>query len=289
MTDFARYEAPLRRILFELEPYLGDLVIIGGWVPYLYKRYGGFTSWNTGTTRTDEVDVLINPPLYSDGRPTIPEILSRARFEPSGGGGGLAVWMGDIGSGEKLEFLVPHRGVARAEGNIVAVEGQPGIAAIPLWGLELLWRFKQRLRIPITTVEGASGLEIWLPTLGAYVVSKATTYARRDASRPEAASKRAKDLLYLRDLLAAGDDVVARIGSDLDEIALASPQKVWSQHLRGARNMLRLAIDGANERILPEVAQMLVEREPSHTLDRALADVKGHLTDLVDIIDDVLE
>lgn len=38
----SRYERALRRILFELRPYRDEIVVIGGWVPYLYRRYGGF-------------------------------------------------------------------------------------------------------------------------------------------------------------------------------------------------------------------------------------------------------
>lgn len=37
---FSRYEHAFRRIIVELRPYLDEIVIIGGWVPYLYKRYG---------------------------------------------------------------------------------------------------------------------------------------------------------------------------------------------------------------------------------------------------------
>lgn len=34
-------EQAFRRVLWLLRGYLPDLVIIGGWVPYLYKRFGG--------------------------------------------------------------------------------------------------------------------------------------------------------------------------------------------------------------------------------------------------------
>ena len=36
--DLSRYEQAFQRIVFELRPYLDEIVIIGGWVPYLYKR-----------------------------------------------------------------------------------------------------------------------------------------------------------------------------------------------------------------------------------------------------------
>lgn len=59
--------------------------------------------------------------------------------------------------------------------------------------------------------------------------------------------------------------------------------------MRNARNTLNLAIHGAYQRVLPEVAQMLVEREPGMAIDAALADISGHLTDLAEILGEVSE
>ena len=60
--DLSSYERAFQRIVFELRPYLDEIVIIGGWVPYLYKRYGGFESWQSETSLTAEVDVLVDRP-----------------------------------------------------------------------------------------------------------------------------------------------------------------------------------------------------------------------------------
>lgn len=283
MTSLARYETAFRRIVHELRPYLDDLVIIGGWVPSLYRRYGGFATWAVGTSLTAEVDVLIDHPFPPAGRPTIPEILRNAGFRPTSGQGGLAVWEGDIRVGEMIEFLVPHQGTARGEGAVVRVPDQSGMGAIPLGGLELMRRYKQRLGIPIATAEGNTDLEIWVPILGAYVVNKASTYARRQEHQAGGNPKRAKDLLYLRDLMAAGAEVVDRIESDLAAIV----RDQGKQQVRDARNTLYLAIGGAHERLLPEVARMLVEREPGFPVDAALADIRGRLTDLVEILKEI--
>lgn len=204
MTNLARYEAAFRRIVLQLRPYLDDLVIIGGWVPYLYRRYGGLGTWATGISLTAEVDVLIDRPFPPAGRPTI----------------------------------------------------------------------------PIITTGGTTDLEIWLPTLGAYVVNKASTYARRQAVQTEGNPKRVKDLLYLRDLMAAGVEVVEQIEADLAVIAGDQGE----EQVRSAQSTLYLAIGGAYQRLLPEVARMLVERESALSVDAALADIRGHLTDLVEIL-----
>ena len=49
---------PLVRILLALEPYLGQLTLIGGWIPFLYARFGGFAEWNAPSTLTIEADIL---------------------------------------------------------------------------------------------------------------------------------------------------------------------------------------------------------------------------------------
>lgn len=78
MPEADDLEAALTGILWELRPYLPDLVVIGGWVPYLYRAYGGFRRWNGRVTLTREVDVLVERPLPTSGRPTLQE-LSEAR------------------------------------------------------------------------------------------------------------------------------------------------------------------------------------------------------------------
>lgn len=286
MMDFSRYESALRRIVFELRPYLDEIVIIGGWVPYLYKRYGGFSSWNANTSLTTEVDVLVDRPLPPGERPSIPEILRKAGFHPSDDEGGLAVWEGDVDAGEKIEFLVPHKGTSRQEGTVVPVTAQNGMGAIPLSGLDLMRHFKQKLTIPVATSDGEPSLPIWVPTLGAYTVNKASTFSGRREHPGGGNPKKAKDLLYLRDLMAAGSEVVDRIESDLAQMRqYRGGRRMTQEKIRNARNMLGLALGGALQRVLPEVARMLAEREPAFTEEAALADIGGHLADLADVLD----
>ncbi len=48
MAEPATMKPALRRVLWELRDYLPDLILIGGWVPYLYRRYGGLGTWRSG-------------------------------------------------------------------------------------------------------------------------------------------------------------------------------------------------------------------------------------------------
>lgn len=280
----SRYEAGLRRILQALRSYLDEIVIIGGWVPYLYKRYGGFTDWSANTSLTAEVDVLVDRRLPQRERPSIPELLRRADFRPSEEEGALAVWEGDAGAGEKIEFLVPHHGTGRQMGVVVPVADQAGMGAIPLVRLEFMRQFKQKLAVPVATGHGEQFLDTWVPTLGAYTVNKASTFLARREHPGGGNPKRAKDLLYLRDLMAAGPEVVARIESDLAAMVAdtGTPARV-KDSIEYAGNTLKLALSGARP-LLPEVAAMLAEREPALGRETALADVQGHLTDLMEIL-----
>ena len=87
-------EQVLRSILVELRPYRSDIVLIGGWVPYLYRRYGGFTGWGGVDSLTFELDVLVPQPLAPEGRSTIAHLLREAGFRPQSGAGPAAVWIG---------------------------------------------------------------------------------------------------------------------------------------------------------------------------------------------------
>lgn len=149
MTDPSRLKRALRHILWELQPYLPDLVIIGGWVPHLYRKYGGFQTWTLEIPFTNEVDLLIRPPLPRVGDETIPEILEDAGFEPQGGNHAAAVWAKEPEVGEKVEFLIAHTGTARQRGQVVPVPDQEGLGAIALVGLDLLRRHTTVLRVPL--------------------------------------------------------------------------------------------------------------------------------------------
>jgi hypothetical protein len=97
--------------------------------------------------------------------------------------------------------------------------------------------------------------------------------------------KKAKDLLYLRDLMRGGPDVVAAIERDVVAILERDPS---AQHLIDlAANELDAVTrfrGGSSETLLNEVGAMLVEREPTMNREGATADVVGHLTDLAEIV-----
>jgi hypothetical protein len=278
--DVSHYEPALQRVLWELRPYLDDVVVIGGWVPYLYRQYGGFTAWAGRTSLTMEVDVLVSRPLAPGNRASIPEILRGSGFRPSTDGGGAAVWVGDVQSGEMIEFLMPHTGTARQMGDTVPVAAQQGLRAISLPGLGLMQRYRRRLPLPVGTESGEVVLDVSVPYLGAYVANKASTFTARQ-EHPIGGSKRPKDLLYLRDIAAAGGEVLERVSSDLREMAR---DRSAAGEIRTAANHLRLAVNGSYKAEMYEAVAALRERDGGPSDAAALADFRGHLADLLDVL-----
>lgn len=218
----ADLERTLRAILYDLEPYRSDLVLIGGWVPYLYRHYGGFAAWGGDDTLTFELDVLVERPLPSAGPPPLVNVLRASGFRPLEDNAPAAVWERDGQAGERIEFITAHRGIAQGEGHVVPLTAQPGIGAIPLAGMEVMRSHTRTLALP--PLRGLRAAEVQVPVLGAYVVNKALTFPRRRSRADEAGvPKLAKDLLYLRDIAAGGEDVIAAIRADLGHMAVATP------------------------------------------------------------------
>jgi hypothetical protein len=287
MTDIVQLERSLRAVLWHLREYLGDLIVIGGWVPHLYRRHGGFASWTLAIPLTAEVDMLVTGEVSPARVHSIPEVLRAAGFEPDSNRP-AAVWSKNAASGEKIEFLAAHQGTARQQGRVVAVAGQADLGAISLPGLDLLQRHTLVLAVPIGLLENETiTADVRVPRLGAYVVNKAVTFTYRTPQVSEGANpKRAKDLLYLRDLMAVGDEVVEQIERDIREIANADAAAFT--HISSARNNLSLLLGGSLSRILPEATQALSIRTGLQQ-DAAVADMVGYLTDLQEILESVLQ
>ena len=285
MMTQAQLERTLRNVLHELRLYQPDLILIGGWVPYLYRHYGGFGPSRDGDTLTFELDVLVPRPMPSEGRPFLAEVLRNSAFRPEHGSP-PAVWVRDLDAGEKIEFLTPHRGTARGQGRVVAVPEQPGLGAIPLSELDVMARHTRTLMLPPQA--GSPPLEVQVPTLAAYVVNKGLTFLRRRSPAGEpGVPKLAKDLLYLRDLAAAGDAVIADMTRGVDAIARSSAQA--AETVREAAMNLRMVTDGHLSHHLAATAQMVVARGSPRSPALEEARTRAFLLDLHELLADTAD
>jgi len=207
-------EAALGTILETLGAYLEDLVLVGGWVPYLHLAYGRAAVEGARTSLTGEADLVFPAALARRERLPIAEILETAGFRPIGGSG--VVWGRDVERGEKIEFLRTHHGPLLRSGSPIEVEDQPRVRALSLERLWIQEAFTEEILIPAPG-EGSRHLSVRVPLLAAFALNKANTFDLRGGADREV--KAGKDLLYLRDIMAAGEEAHAVLEEDLGRMA----------------------------------------------------------------------
>jgi hypothetical protein len=185
-------EQGLRHALWSVRRFLPELVLIGGWVPYIYRRYGGFSEWGSGLSGTTELDLLVAPKDHADDGGTLADALRLAGFGPRAEG---AVWESPDPAA-RIEFMTIHRGTAANLGRVVPLH-HAGVGAIALRDLTLLGEFTTTVQLPVALVEGAlQSVDLRVPTLGAYALNKGLTFPYRPAEPGEGASPRSgKDVL----------------------------------------------------------------------------------------------
>lgn len=173
-----------------LAPYLGEIVIVGGWVPFLYNRYGQVPSPHP-LLRTMDIDVVVPRHVEAHGRPTIDELLSRAGYQASISGLDVSVVKYELASPvTEIEFLTPE--VGRPGKAVLAV--QRGLTAQALRYVQILLENTKRIKIN-DTIHGANiGLVVTVPSPGAFIYQKGLTLSP-SSRRP--AAKIDKDLYYI--------------------------------------------------------------------------------------------
>lgn len=245
----------LRTLLETLEPYADEFVVIGGWVPQLYRMFGEI-AWTGQLARTTELDVVVRGSLPPRNRPHLRTLLESAGLRTRPGTSHSAIWERANDGADALELLTPRTGPITGPAT-TNIEEQPGVDAIVLSDLDLVMEFVAELRVP--SVHRL--VRVRVPTLGAYVATKAMTYTARiprDDLTPER-QKRGKDLLYIEDVMMAGADVCGRIERDLAEIVSRDGRFV--ERLRKARNNLALLRGASPHPALGEAAAMMAERD----------------------------
>lgn len=218
-----------------------------------------------------EADVLVPGGMIRSGRRPIAEILKAAGFNPRMGG---VVWVRERDEGrEKIEFMQPLRGPAARRGSTDTVQDQPDLRALALDHLQIMEDFTETVLVPQS--QSGKPRPVRVPTLGAFALNKANTFHLRGGA--EAAHKAGKDLLYLRDIAAAGSGPTAVLEKDLAAIRSAGTKA--EALLRRAGFQLRQVAP----RYYGSAAEILAERE-GLDIAGARADVEGHLTDVSELL-----
>ena len=215
-----RFHAGFLKSLWLIKDYLPQVVIAGGWAPFVYYRYlVGDRSKNP--IRTGDLDIIVGNRLPLAGDKLLDEILTEAGLEPvfkTRSQPPVVHYEGEIdGLAVEIEFLTDLKGSRTEE----VIEVQAGLHAEALRYLTLLIENTIEVNIDdVPGVEAGSSLRVRLPSPAAYIFNKGLVFPRRK-ERP----KKGKDLYYLFDLLSYREDFRGEIVVDFTR--LGEHYKPW--------------------------------------------------------------
>jgi len=234
-------EGGLLAVLHTLAPYADDLVLVGGWVPFLYARCLGLE--NRVPLYTRDIDMAVPRALGCRER-TVDELMKDAglrdrfknRLQPP-----TTSYVGRLaGSDVEVEFITDEPG--NREGTRVV---QPGLNAIGLHYVDLLIESAFLLEVEV----GGHDTVVRVPSPGSFIVQKALIFPQR----PKRA-KRAKDLYYIFDVWDGCRDWRGRIIAEAG--GLRERRGSWVE--RAVDNLDRFCrVEGG------EGVAMLIEQRPA--------------------------
>lgn len=211
-----------------LEPRLGDVVLVGRWAWYLYRKYlTGERSFPGEFTR--DVDVALPRRLVSES-PDLDLLLAESDFDRKMEGTERPpvtryLWPSTQNAESTVEFLTP----ALSSGEKATLE-IAGIVAQQLRFPDLLLHDPMVLEIeegsgPARFVGG-----VRVPRIGLFVWQKALTFSKRHDEQ-----KRNKDLFYMYDLAEESRGLLPQIEKDIRDFPARGTTR-WRS--RGVENLI---------------------------------------------------
>jgi hypothetical protein len=271
------FEGILRPILKDLKDHLPYLVLIGGWVPQLHRRFGSEEEWARDPISTFELDILLPDSPLPGGPRVLSDTLLNAGFRPVDRNSPPAVWERDTARGERIEFFLDHVGPAKELGGVRSQVPGSGVGGLSLNGLKFLREKTVDLWVPDGPSAGrGEGLTVRVPSLPAYLVQKGATFFRRSDGE-----RSSNDLLYIVEIMAEGGALVERIEEGIRRICEEQPGR--ASLARTARNSVSVALAQTEGDLLPRVAFALEVRYGWST-EWARARARGFLQDFVELI-----
>ncbi len=187
----------LFKTLATLKPYLPQIVIGGGWAPFLYYHYL-IKNRQHAPVLTSDIDLMVRHRVPILGRKTIDELLTvEAGLETtfkSMENPAVIHYEGTIDGVEvEIEFLTDQTGPQQEK----VIEVQKGLHAEALRYVSII--IENTLKLEIDDVESAQGnlpLIVQVPKPAAYIFQKGLSFSRRRDKR-----KASKDLYYIFDIL----------------------------------------------------------------------------------------
>ncbi len=207
MEDFAA----IARLLNALRPWLGHLVIVGGWAHRLHRFHPLAHPPAYAALRTKDADVAFSSTALLEG--DVAAALKAADFHEDFSGEHTPpitqYRLGADDGGFFAEFLVPlHGSGVKQNGQPDVTVAKAGVTAQKLRHLDLLlvqpWavRLSEDVGVPVQPP-----LDVMLPNPVSFIVQKLLIHKYR---RPE---KKAQDVLYIHDTLELFGDELPRLST----------------------------------------------------------------------------
>jgi hypothetical protein len=222
----------LLRVLTLLEPYLGDVVVVGGWVPYLMNLQHGRPGGNEPLL-TRDIDIAVSRQLKAGGseidmilRGSGLEYSYRSLYDPP-----VVSFVGALGGCEvEIEFLTDEPG---ADEKVLDVGG--GLRVQTLHYTNIL--LDNTISLPVEAADGHL-LRVKVPSSAAFVLNKGLTFAQRKTPL-----KKAKDLYYVFGVLDAFSESLSDLAARTSELGARYPAKWWKRFNSNLSGVFRDAED----------------------------------------------
>jgi hypothetical protein len=205
--------------LAALRPYLPQIIIGGGWAPFLYYRYLTKNRQHAPVL-TSDIDLMVRHRIPIVGRKTIDEILTveaglktifKSMENPA-----VIHYEGTISGAEvEIEFLTDQTGPQQEK----VIEVQKGLHAEALRYVSII--IENTLKLEIDDVESAQGdlpLIVQVPKPAAYIFQKGLSFSRRRDNR-----KASKDFYYIFDILAGIPEKYTLSSGDFEDLCGIHP------------------------------------------------------------------
>lgn len=187
--------ASFARLVEAVRPWLGHLVIVGGWAHRLHRLHplAGKPTYVPLRTRDVDVGLSLQAPLEGNIR----EALEHAGFSRVFRGDNAPpvthYHLGDDDGGFYAEFLVPLYGAEWKGGKPDVTAAKAGINAQKLRHLDLLLHAPWSVRVgPDVGVPLGRAADVLLPNPVSFIVQKLLIHDKRPAN------KRSQDVLHPR-------------------------------------------------------------------------------------------
>jgi len=223
----------LIRVVAALEPYLDEVVLCGGWAPYLYWARLHDPARHP-PLRTLDADFALPRHVAVIGGTPIAQCLRAigARTRLAGYGKGIVHFEIDHGDATvPIEFITPLLG----DGGETQLDVQEGLRVEPLRYVDLLLERPEQVLL-VGDVGGARReIAVRVPAPGMFIAQKILT-ARRRRDR----SRRGKDLAYVRGILANYEELRPAILDDVEWL-----HRRWPSWAANFRSELQRLFEGA--------------------------------------------